>query len=619
MVRGPDDHQQERIVRVEGTSLPPSGDLDPRTRAKQYLGAIRRRGYLIVALAFLGGAAGWVTAPAPVEVDEVGTVTSGPTFIRATHVLIVDDTAADSEGRSSVNLSQAAYLVNTGQVPQRVAARLELPLAEVESSLLGLPRTQVNSVEVQAFGADLDRTVAIADAAAQELIVLLGEQAQQDAERTRDLVITRMDDLDAQISALNGQIAANPPNRLQLEAQQRSVTNQYSLVYEQFSQLANRPPASAGLSSLQGAQAQSISKAAYDQAKSTIRDGADYVTGAQPQAEAVLATTTPPAVEEPASRPMRAATGAVGGLAVGVVLVLVLDRFDNRLRRREDIEASSGLTVLAELPPLSRKEQQGLEVVANTQHRSRAAEAYRVIRGAILFAETGGQEAAPRDEALVIMITSGNPAEGKTTVTANLAAVLAEGGLDVLVVNCDFRRPRVHKYLRPADGRQPLLAAGPSGTVTLTDTQIDRVRLVTGVGEDDPNANPLDIVAMQRKIVETAKNRYDVILLDTAPFLTTNDASELLGVTDHVLVVVRAGKSRSDALSRCSEILDRLEAPVLGLVVNDSRDQQAAQYYYGYTGDERRRSDRDASSSDGPNAGSDVSPLARVRSAASGR
>ena len=235
---------------------------------------------------------------------------------------------------------------------------------------------------------------------------------------------------------------------------------------------------------------------------------------------------------------------------------------------------------------LSRPEQQGLEVVAFTQHRSRAAEAYRVIRGAVLFAESESGRAEPgtgSDDALVIMVTSSNPAEGKTTITANLAAVLAEGGLEVLVLNCDFRRPRVHKFLHATESE------GTSAPVVLSETQVDGVRLITGVGEDDPDANPIEVIGMQRKIIQMARSRFDVILLDTAPFLTTNDASELLGETDHVLYVVRAGKTRRDAAQRTAEIFERLEAPVLGVVFNASADASGAQYYYYGYNDERTR------------------------------
>ena len=92
--------------------------------------------------------------------------------------------------------------------------------------------------------------------------------------------------------------------------------------------------------------------------------------------------------------------------------------------------------------------------------------------------------------------------------------------------------------------------------MVVTSTKIDRVKLVTGIGENDPDANPLDVVATQRKVIQAARGRYDIVLLDTAPFLTTNDASELLSETDQVVVVVRAGSTRTLAAHRTAEVLE---------------------------------------------------------------
>src|SRR5690606_30120022 len=98
---------------------------------------------------------------------------------------------------------------------------------------------------------------------------------------------------------------------------------------------------------------------------------------------------------------------------------------------------------------------------------------------------------------------SANPAEGKTTTTANLAAVMAEGGFTVLVVNCDFRRPRVQDYLiedGSSNERHTVLdSTSNTSPVVVTATKIAGVKLVTGIGENDPNANPLEVVATQRK------------------------------------------------------------------------------------------------------------------------
>jgi len=569
-------------------------NLDALTRLKGYVSALRRRWFLVAIPLVLGVALGWLSAPdAPGRSAAPGIIEAAPTYVRATHVLIDESQSADAG--PSVNLAQAAYLVNTGEVPERVAAQLDLPVEEVSQSMIGLPRAQVSSVEVQAIGEDEDLVVQLADGAAAQLIVTLATQAQADADSERDRILGQLEKLDTDISALNQQIVADPPNRSQLEAQQRSLTNQYSLVYEQFSQLANRPPPTAGLATLETAKPTEISEEEYEATKKTIREGADYVTGA-------VTTSVPETGESSApgrgpSTPTRAGLGGIVGLGMGVGLVLLLDRFDSRLRRREDVEAATGLAVVAEIPPLTRHQQNTLEVVANTQHRSRAAEAYRVVRGAVLFALATDGESARSEGATVLMVTSANPAEGKTTTVANLAAVLAEGGFNVLVINCDFRRPRVHKYLLAVQNKDdpPFTEVARFGSVVVTNTNLDRVRLITGLGEDDPEANPLDVVALQRKIIQATRANFDMILLDTAPFLTTNDASELLSETDRVLLVVRGGKTKVEAAHRTSEILERFDAPVLGVVMNDSSEAELAQYYYaGYAtsrSDKRGRSD----------------------------
>ena len=573
-----------RVENATGASSP-FDSLETVNRFKSYLSALRRRWFVVAIPLVLGAGLGWLSAPEAASVPGVpGAIAAGPSYYRAAHVLIDEGQGSPDGSGASVNLPQAAYLVNTGEVPKRVAQKLGMSVDDVSTSTLGLPRDQVSSVEVQAVGTDKEQVVLVADAAAAELLSVLKAQATADAEAERDRILAQIDKLDGEISDLNTQIADNPPNVGQLEAQQRSLTNQYSLVYEQFSQLANRPAPTAGLTSLEGAKPVKITKKEYERTKDTIREGADYVTGAAP------ATTVPGENNdqlEPSpgvSAATRALFGGVAGFALGAGLVLLLDRFDSRLRRRADIEAVTGLSVLAEIPPLTRQQQHSQEVITHTQHRSRAAEAYRVVRGAMLF-DLSARERAQRDPkgATVVMVTSSNPAEGKTTTVANLATVLAEGGFRVLVINCDFRRPQVQRYLLAAPGAKN--GAGSEvarvGSVVVTDTIIDRVRLVSGLGENDPDANPLDVLAMQRKVIQATRSSFDMILLDTAPLLTTNDASELLSVTDQVLLVVRAGKTKVEAARRVVDVLDRFKAPVIGVVMNDSTEAQMAQYYYG--------------------------------------
>ncbi len=565
-------------------------ELDPRARLRHYVGAFKRRWWLVVLPCVIGALLGFLTTPSTAGPAKAGATTTMPTstFYEATHILIREDASPTGSGSSSsgqtvsVNLPQAAYLVNTGEVPAKVAEKLGISPQEVESHTLGLPRDQVSSIEVKAIGEDPALVTAMADTSAAELLNQLKTQAEAAANARRDSIVAQLDDLDRQITDLNGRIFGNPPDRSQLEAQQRSLQNQYSMVYEQFSNLANAPAPTAGLVSLQAARATPISDVEYQNTLRTIRDGAEYVTGA---------TTTVPVdqeVEKPKkTKPVGAGTrgilGGLVGLALGVGMVLLLDRFDARLRRREDVEAASGLTVVAEIPRLKRKAQRSFDLQVVTSPRSRAAEAYRVVRGAFIFelsrmapSPYANGSAAP---AAVLMITSADAGEGKTLSVANLAAVFAEGGLKVLVLNCDFRRPRIHRYLL-GDAHDP----PPVDDVLAPRlTKLDNVHLVTGIGEGSADANPIEVVALQQQVIDAQRGNYDVILLDTAPFLATNDASELLPRTDLVAVVVRSGKTTAESAHRTAEVLQRFAAPVLGVIFNGSDQTRGAQYfYYGY-------------------------------------
>ena len=587
-------------MRVDGPSVAQPKFLDPREKLRLYRSAFRRRWFLVAVPTLLGAALAFLTASgAAVAVNKVGVPVNATTYYKAAHVLTVDRSAVGANGTVlEPDLAQTAYLAGTGVVPKQVAQQLDMKERDVQESVIGFPRTGVGSVEVVAISTDAEKAVKLADTTAMTLIMEVGRQNQSNTTTQRDEIVSKLDELDQQIADLNTRIAANPPDRPQLEAQQRSLTNAYSSVYEQFTQLSQNPVTTVGLVTLEAARSAQISKYDYDEIRRQIRDGADYVTGKQ--------TTTPADADRSVgggpsagmSRTTRGAMGAVVGFGLGVGLVLVLERFDGRLRRREVVEEETGLPVVAEIPELTRKEQHGAEVVVATRPRSHVAEAYRVVRSAVLFALS--QKARSDDSAIVLLVTSPNPGEGKTTTVANLAAVLAEGGLKVLVINCDFRRPRVHAYLL-GDGKAPADAGvaidtGSAGVVHLTQTSLPGVRLVTGLGEGDPNVHPLEVIALQRKVVDLAKPLVDVILLDTAPFLATNDAGGLLDLADQVLLVLRSGKTTVEAARRSAEVLQRFDAPVLGVVFNASSETPDAQYYYGYAS-------RDAGRQTGPVGG----------------
>jgi Mrp family chromosome partitioning ATPase len=293
---------------------------------------------------------------------------------------------------------------------------------------------------------------------------------------------------------------------------------------------------------------------------------------------------------------VRVGLGLLAGMLVGIGAVLMHLRFDPRLRTKAEIEEAFDLPVLAEIPKFSGRDTKANELHAVSRGRSIVTESYRMVRSALLFARavtaaplttvtssvTNGNadDAAPGNgdgpaagaghELRVVMVTSPGPSEGKTTTTANMAVVLAEAGYEVLVVNCDYRLPKLHEYFgQPHSARRTV------------DTGIPGVTLIADVA--DPEArNPTAVVESQRALIRKARERYDVVLLDTAPLLATNDALSLLPVVDIVVLVAREGKTDREAATETVDLLRRRRANLAGVVVTGSSGFGRSRYYYKY-------------------------------------
>jgi Mrp family chromosome partitioning ATPase len=165
------------------------------------------------------------------------------------------------------------------------------------------------------------------------------------------------------------------------------------------------------------------------------------------------------------------------------------------------------------------------------------------------------------------MVVSGEPREGKTISSANLAAAFAETGMTVAAVDCDFRCPNLNQYLQ-APTHEPhgkRLPAVPGVTFVPT-------------APKDRRAHPADVIARQRTIIEYLRTRADVVVLDVAPLLITNDAAELFSLADVALIVVRAGQTRIHSAERVRDLLARHTVPVAGAVVV-AADVEAMAYY----------------------------------------
>jgi hypothetical protein len=120
----------------------------------------------------------------------------------------------------------------------------------------------------------------------------------------------------------------------------------------------------------------------------------------------------------------------------------------------------------------------------------------------------------------------------------------------------------------------------------VVDTEIEGVKLISGVVPNQDNASPAAVVNIQRQAILAAREHFDYIVLDTAPILTTSDACELLPISDMVIVIGRSGRTTKESADLVSELLERFEAPVVGVALAGVTDSPASRYYYYYAREE---------------------------------
>lgn len=299
-------------------------------------------------------------------------------------------------------------------------------------------------------------------------------------------------------------------------------------------------------------------------------------------------------------------TYLVAGLAAaiaGVALALLLDLLDNRVMSRSDLERSAGgLPTLALVPRSPDDDQDGVVSIAHPQ--SRASEAYRTLRTSLQFL---GIERPVE----VVLVTSASAAEGKTTTAANLGVALARLGKRVVLLDCDLRKPRlVQRFgLVPSMGLTDVLV-GACELVDVAQRVPDERGLVV-VPAGSPPPNPSELLASSRMtdLVASVAAGVDVVIIDSPPVLPVTDARVLTGLCDGVLLVAQVGRSQRRHLQRAVEVLEQLDAPLLGAVLTNAAEEggaSGADYYGDYYEDEITRRNDGHGAGDAPAEGAPV-------------
>jgi capsular exopolysaccharide synthesis family protein len=223
----------------------------------------------------------------------------------------------------------------------------------------------------------------------------------------------------------------------------------------------------------------------------------------------------------------------------------------------------------------------GAGLVAYSEPKSAAAEAYRTLRTNIQFA-------SPDNPVHTILATSTSPDDGKSTTIANLAITFAASGSATVLIDADLRRPHLHQIFGLQNDAglttwvaEASRAAGDVATkVPLQDTQVPNLKVLTS-GPVPPN--PAEILASQRMqdLLASLKGSAEYILIDTPPIIAVTDAAVLAPRVDGVLLVVNAGKTRRDLAVKARDMLKQVNARILGVVLNNATLDKSAYQYYG--------------------------------------
>lgn len=277
-----------------------------------------------------------------------------------------------------------------------------------------------------------------------------------------------------------------------------------------------------------------------------------------------------PAVEPIEPVKPRAALNLVLAFFVGAIastfLAFMLSYFDTTIKEVDEVEQLSGLISLGRIPVMLKNSE---ELVVKTEPQSVVAEAFRMLR-------TNMQYINFESTIKTIVITSAGMGEGKTLFSANIAAVMAYSGHRVLLVSCDMRKPRLHQIfgLSNERGLASALVEASSIQNVIQKTSVKNLDIVVS-GPTPPNTVDLLESKRMKQFLEGAGRSYDYVIIDSPPVTMVTDALVLANHADGVVMIARYGATKKQAFANAQASLDKVNARVLGFVLNAVNDTEA--------------------------------------------
>lgn len=331
-----------------------------------------------------------------------------------------------------------------------------------------------------------------------------------------------------------------------------------------------------------------LSKKPGDQlAQSNFSSASSEINQIRSEITTIQGNGAPVAVLQPAMNGVRQGVsfltimliGLTSGLLAGAGMALIRDQFDDHVRSTEDVEEVIGDHVIGDVAVVSRRQLKMAPLPAATRLPTPLNESVRGLRTSL--------EVIFPERHVAIVMTSAEPGEGKTFLSANLAVAMARAGRSVILVEADLRRPRVHTYFDLPEGSPGFadLVASDATTETIQAALIDtpyRGLRVLPAGTSD--SEPADLLAGDtlQGVLSRLRGLADFVLLDSPPGLALADAAILGLVADGVLLVTALHRTRGSALRGTLQSLNANRVNVVGVVVNRSRRATVKSYGHYY-------------------------------------
>jgi succinoglycan biosynthesis transport protein ExoP len=515
---------------------------------RRYLALLRKWGWLMLLIVGLAAAGSYFYSQ-----------TIRPTY-RATAVLLVGQeqqsaNPTPSDIYVSNNLAQAyALLVNQPSVLQAAAQELNWD-GGWESLYFVVSATAPQggqTINVSATADSPQRAQQIANVIANQVI------AQSPLSRQQQAVDTQREFVTNQQALLQAQIVASQKTLAELNQQAALETDQTKL-----------DAINARIAALQ---------TKIDNAQRTyIQMGALLNQSAGRYITLIAPASLPTAPVSP-NILQNVLLAAVAGLVLSVGVVLLLEYLDDTIKNAEDVQRVMGHSTLGSIARVGLVRKPGDVLVTLRYPHSPAAEDFRSLRTNLRYAgieNPGG----------VLLVTSANPAEGKTTIAANLAIAMAQAGKRVALVDADLRRPGVDRVfgLENETGLTALFLDEPMAPeAALQSSPVPGLKILTS-GELPPN--PAEMLESRRmtEILQQLRQQFDMVIIDSPPALVVADANILASRCSGAILVMDSGRTRTDAARKVVETLTRSQVKLLGVALNrvgGRRRGYYESYYY---------------------------------------